>query len=130
MGGFPYPLKTWQDLDLVPLGGTGFGWFTGAGSDRLRWPFRFDPSHHRCEFQHPHYGGFHEDGLSDSVDALGGAYDRDNVLRILKDSRIGAFGALALILALALKLSLLVDLGKMAPIGLVLGQSLSLCLAS
>ena len=47
------------------------------------------------------------------------------MLRILKDSRIGAFGALALILALMLKISLLADLGAMAPIGFVLGQSLS-----
>ena len=70
-------------------------------------------------------GGFHEDGLSDSVDALGGAYDKENVMRILKDSRIGAFGALALIVALMLKVSLLVDLGVLAPVGLVLGQSLS-----
>jgi len=70
-------------------------------------------------------GGFHEDGLSDSIDALGGAYDPDNVLRILKDSRIGAFGALALILALLLKVSLLIELGTMAPVGFVLGQSLS-----
>ena len=61
----------------------------------------------------------------DSVDALGGAYDRENVLRILKDSRIGAFGALALIFALLLKLSLLVDLGSMAPVGFLLGQGLS-----
>ena len=47
------------------------------------------------------------------------------MLRILKDSRIGAFGALALILALLLKVSLLIDLGVWAPIGLLLGQSIS-----
>ena len=46
---------------------------------------------------------------------LGEGYDRDNVMRILKDSRIGAFGALALIVALLLKVSLLVDLGALAP---------------
>ena len=46
-------------------------------------------------------------------------------MRILKDSRIGAFGALALIVALLLKVSLLVDLGGLAPVGLILGQSLS-----
>jgi adenosylcobinamide-GDP ribazoletransferase len=48
-------------------------------------------------------GAFHEDGLADCVDAFGGAYTRDDVLRIMHDSRIGAFGAIALVLALALK---------------------------
>lgn len=41
-------------------------------------------------------GGLHEDGLADVVDAFGGASDRERVLHILKDSRIGSFGALAL----------------------------------
>jgi adenosylcobinamide-GDP ribazoletransferase len=48
-------------------------------------------------------GAFHEDGLADSVDAFGGGYTRDDVLRIMHDSRIGAFGAIALMIALALK---------------------------
>ncbi|MCY3849627.1 MAG: adenosylcobinamide-GDP ribazoletransferase [Acidimicrobiaceae bacterium] len=41
-------------------------------------------------------GGFHEDGLADTADALGGL-DRERRLEIMRDSRIGAFGALALI---------------------------------
>jgi adenosylcobinamide-GDP ribazoletransferase len=48
-------------------------------------------------------GAFHEDGLADSLDAFGGGYTRDDVLRIMHDSRIGAFGAIALMIALALK---------------------------
>ncbi|HEY1611146.1 MAG TPA: adenosylcobinamide-GDP ribazoletransferase [Paraburkholderia sp.] len=48
-------------------------------------------------------GAFHEDGLADCCDAFGGAYRRDDVLRIMHDSRIGAFGAIALVVALALK---------------------------
>ncbi|SAL36676.1 cobalamin synthase [Caballeronia sordidicola] len=48
-------------------------------------------------------GAFHEDGLADCADAFGGAYTRDDTLRIMHDSRIGAFGAIALIVALALK---------------------------
>ncbi|SAK74692.1 cobalamin synthase [Caballeronia fortuita] len=48
-------------------------------------------------------GAFHEDGLADCVDAFGGAYTREDALRIMHDSRIGAFGAIALIVALALK---------------------------
>src|ERR1700756_2848620 len=48
-------------------------------------------------------GAFHEDGLADCADAFGGAYTREDVLRIMHDSRIGAFGAIALVIALALK---------------------------
>ena len=55
-------------------------------------------------------GAFHEDGLADCVDAFGGGYTREDVLRIMHDSRIGAFGAIALVVALALKWQLLVAL--------------------
>jgi adenosylcobinamide-GDP ribazoletransferase len=55
-------------------------------------------------------GAFHEDGLADCVDAFGGAYTREDVLRIMHDSRIGAFGAIALVMALALKWQTLVSL--------------------
>lgn len=41
-------------------------------------------------------GAMHEDGLADSADALGGGQDRERILAILKDSRIGTYGALAL----------------------------------
>lgn len=70
-------------------------------------------------------GGFHEDGLADTVDALGGGYDKPRVLEILKDSRIGAFGALALCLSLGLRVCLLVALGDRAPIALVVTQCAS-----
>jgi adenosylcobinamide-GDP ribazoletransferase len=52
-------------------------------------------------------GAFHEDGLADVADGLGGSADRARALQIMKDSRIGAFGALALVLALGLKIALL-----------------------
>lgn len=42
-------------------------------------------------------GGLHLDGLSDLADGLGGGSDREKRLEIMKDSRIGAFGALTLI---------------------------------
>ena len=45
-------------------------------------------------------GGFHEDGLADVADGLGGSYDKDRALEIMKDSRVGAFGAMALVLVL------------------------------
>ena len=56
-------------------------------------------------------GGFHEDGLADVADGLGGSADRERALDIMKDSRIGAFGAMALVLALLAKLGLLALLG-------------------
>ncbi len=56
-------------------------------------------------------GGFHEDGLADVADGLGGSHDRERALDIMKDSRVGAFGAMALVLALLAKVSLLAALG-------------------
>ena len=54
-------------------------------------------------------GAFHEDGLADSIDALGGGYTVEARLRIMKDSRIGTYGAAALVMALGLKVALLLD---------------------
>ena len=56
-------------------------------------------------------GGFHEDGLADVTDGLGGSYQRERALDIMKDSRIGAFGAMALVLVLLAKVALLALLG-------------------
>lgn len=52
-------------------------------------------------------GGFHEDGLADACDGLGGGWDKPQVLAIMKDSRIGSYGVLGLVLALALKFAAL-----------------------
>ncbi|MEM6370881.1 MAG: adenosylcobinamide-GDP ribazoletransferase [Myxococcota bacterium] len=70
-------------------------------------------------------GAFHEDGLADSADALGGAYDRHRLFEILKDSRVGTFGASALGLSFLLRTLLLarLDIGMAA--GLVVVQSLA-----
>ena len=54
-------------------------------------------------------GAFHEDGLADSVDALGGGYTVARRLEIMKDSRIGTYGTVALIMALGLKGLLLAE---------------------
>lgn len=51
----------------------------------------------------------HEDGLADTIDAFGGGRTRESRLEIMKDSRIGIFGTLALIAVLALKASALVS---------------------
>lgn len=70
-------------------------------------------------------GAFHEDGLADTADALGGGSDRARVLAILKDSRIGAFGAVALVIALLMKTALWVRLGPSAPVAILVGQTAS-----
>ncbi|MBP7546289.1 MAG: adenosylcobinamide-GDP ribazoletransferase, partial [Acidovorax sp.] len=57
-------------------------------------------------------GGFHEDGLADVADGLGGSADIERALDIMKDSRIGAYGTLALVLALLAKVVLLALLGS------------------
>ena len=54
-------------------------------------------------------GAFHEDGLADTFDAFGGGWTKEKKLEIMKDSRIGTYGSLALILALLLKFSLLTE---------------------
>jgi adenosylcobinamide-GDP ribazoletransferase len=48
-------------------------------------------------------GALHEDGLADTADAFGGGSTRERRLEIMKDSRIGTYGAIALIATLALK---------------------------
>ena len=55
-------------------------------------------------------GGFHEDGWADTCDGLGGAVSRERALEIMKDSRIGAYGAMGLLMMLALKASALASL--------------------
>ncbi len=70
-------------------------------------------------------GGFHEDGLADTADAMGGAYTKERLLEILKDSRVGAFGAMALFVSLGLKAALLARLDASAPIALVVTECLS-----
>lgn len=52
-------------------------------------------------------GAFHEDGLADSADGLGGGWRREQVLTIMQDSRLGTYGAVALFFALMAKFQLL-----------------------
>jgi adenosylcobinamide-GDP ribazoletransferase len=57
-------------------------------------------------------GAFHEDGLADMADGIGGAFTIEKRLTIMKDSRIGTYGAVTLIIALFLKFTLLVELAN------------------
>lgn len=56
-------------------------------------------------------GAFHEDGWADTCDGLGGGWTKARVLEIMKDSRIGSFGAISLMLLLLGKYHALTDLG-------------------
>jgi adenosylcobinamide-GDP ribazoletransferase len=55
-------------------------------------------------------GGLHEDGLADAADAFGGGWNRQKRLEIMKDSRIGSYGALALVFSVAGRILLLANL--------------------
>lgn len=57
-------------------------------------------------------GAFHEDGLSDFVDGIGGGYTRDKILDIMKDSRVGAYGVIAVTIALLIKFQALLAIGS------------------
>jgi adenosylcobinamide-GDP ribazoletransferase len=71
-------------------------------------------------------GALHEDGLADTCDALGGGTTREDVFRILEDSRIGAYGTIGLILVLALKLAALAHLSiAIAAVALICAHAFS-----
>jgi len=55
-------------------------------------------------------GAFHEDGFADVCDGMGGGFNKEQILRIMKDSRIGAYGTIGLIAILASKFVLLKEL--------------------
>ena len=48
-------------------------------------------------------GAFHEDAFADTWDALGGGWNRDQVLEIMKDSRLGTYGTIALVLGVGVR---------------------------
>ncbi len=71
-------------------------------------------------------GAFHEDGLADTFDGLGGSATRERALEIMKDSRIGTFGAAALVLTIAIKIAALNALPlTLVPAALIGGHAFS-----
>ena len=60
-------------------------------------------------------GALHEDGLADAADGLGGGRDKEQALSIMKDSRTGSYGAIALILSYALRGTALASLAAVSP---------------
>lgn len=70
-------------------------------------------------------GAFHEDGLADAADGLGGGLTRERALEIMRDSRIGTYGAVTLGVTLALKVSLLAAMAPhLAWMALIAGHAL------
>ncbi len=78
-------------------------------------------------------GAFHEDGLADMADGMAGGYTQQRRLSIMKDSQIGSYGAISLVLALMLKIALLIELAQVGReqvmFALLLSASLSRGLA-
>ena len=71
-------------------------------------------------------GAFHEDGLSDTADGLGGGWDKARILAIMKDSRVGSYGVVALVLALLGKFALLSGIdAALVPAALLAGHAVS-----
>lgn len=71
-------------------------------------------------------GAFHEDGLADMLDGVGGGLTRERALEIMKDSRIGTYGAAGLIVALALKAATLAAMPWVSvALALITGHALS-----
>jgi len=71
-------------------------------------------------------GGLHEDALADAADGFGGGRDREHILLILRDSRIGSFGALALIFSVLARLLLLSSVPvERVPAYLIAAETLS-----
>jgi len=57
-------------------------------------------------------GAFHEDGFTDVCDSFGGGYGKEKIMTIMKDSRVGAYGAIGIILLFALKFYSIKELGS------------------
>ncbi len=66
-------------------------------------------------------GGLHEDGLADFFDGFGGGQDKSSILRIMKDSHIGSYGTIGLILYFLLYVSLFSSFYSLAIPGVIIG---------
>lgn len=126
VGGFPYSARelAWSSAHL-PLVGALLGSFLGFAWTLLARGGSFLGATAVITLSLLLTGALHEDGLADTADALGGATTREQVFIILKDSRIGTFGAAALAASLLLRVSALVALQNFSALALVLAHSVS-----
>ena len=70
-------------------------------------------------------GAFHEDGFADSCDGLGGGWDKEQVLAIMKDSRIGSYGTIGMVLMLLAKAAALMELAAPSAVAPLAGLAAS-----
>jgi len=71
-------------------------------------------------------GAFHEDGLADAADGLGGGWSKEQVLTIMLDSRLGSYGAVGLVLVLLTKYQVLsYHAAASIPAAMIAGHALS-----
>ena len=138
----PVPQWVWTDQDRLNRASRYFGFvglLMGAASVLILWVFSFIlPLSVAVVLAMITglllTGCFHEDGLADTADGLGGGWQLADKLRIMKDSRIGTYGASTLLMALLLKWQLLTELAgisvKFAATALILGHTLSRVLAA
>lgn len=61
-------------------------------------------------------GAFHEDGFADTCDGFGGGWTKEKILTIMKDSRVGTYGVVGVVLLLALKFIVLLDISRLVSI--------------
>jgi adenosylcobinamide-GDP ribazoletransferase len=111
LGGFPYTGAEWRWASAhFPLVGALIGAATGAACVALAPVGPLAAGVLAVGAQMLVTGAFHEDGLADTSDALGGGYDHERVLAILKDSRVGTFGAAAVVVSVVGRAALMGDL--------------------
>ncbi len=79
-------------------------------------------------------GAIHEDGFADCCDGFGGGWDKQQIITIMKDSRLGAYGALGLVFLLLLKTMALIELAMqsivLCVVALITAHTLSRLMAS
>jgi adenosylcobinamide-GDP ribazoletransferase len=123
VGGFPYRPRDWHWAPAhLPLVGAVVGGLSAAVFALGAW-LGVGPLLGACLTVSASVcltGALHEDGLADSADGLGGSHgDRQRALEIMKDSRIGAFGAAALILSLLARTAAVAELAPRAWFALI-----------
>lgn len=113
VGGFPYATSDWHWAPAhLPLVGVVVGGLSAAAFE-LCAGLRLSPSLAAAVALLSSIvltGAFHEDGLADSADGLGGAHGGKRALEIMKDSHIGTYGVLALGLSLLVRVTAMAEL--------------------
>jgi adenosylcobinamide-GDP ribazoletransferase len=138
----PVPRATKYSPDALPKSAVFFpaiGLLIGAGGAALYWSLSPHVSRDIVVLVILVYlvtitGGLHEDALGDAADGFGGAREKDRILLIMRDSRIGSFGTIAITFSLLARFVLLTNLapGKFVTFliaGQVLGRWTALPLA-